>query len=362
MAEKDQALLNLIKSYATGLVKGNTVDTLGAPVDLVNELIVRPIATMLGKGDKVSDKPVGGSKYIRELVGQSAEDKNPAETAGSMISAAGAAKTAIILPAFLMKSLGDVKTAARAYDARIDSAKVEEATGIFRLPDNINDGVLRSVLHPGLAEFNPRQLNFYQDNIIKPAQLDEVISFPELFSRMPELSSYRIVPEPGLPLNNAYHNPVTRTIGLGNAASKEELMKSILHEMQHSVQDKYGMNTGSNPTKFYENVTRADLAQNALAAKAKSGDKTAAGQWGILEDARYEAVRQYKKVAGESEARAVEKMRDTSGKITQPLTYYGDEYDLNRMIQSPDQVSKVDSDPVIRKIIEDALASAKSSK
>ena len=76
MATTSDELLQAIKSYATGMLKGNTADTLGAPVDIINEVIVRPIATALGKADKVSKEPVGGSKSIRKLLGMNTDDAN----------------------------------------------------------------------------------------------------------------------------------------------------------------------------------------------------------------------------------------------------------------------------------------------
>lgn len=357
---KESNVLELIKSYARGVLKGNTADTLGAPVDLINELIVRPVATLVGMAERVSDKPVGGGKYFREKLGQTVEDANPAETVGSMISAGGAAKTAIILPAFLTKSIRDIKTAERALEKGISGDKVYETLGVFKLPENIDDGVMRSVLHPGLAEFNPRALNYEGTNIHSIQTLGEVVDFPELYRLVPDLAeSYKVIPRPGLPVNNAFHDPVNRVIGVGNASSKEDFMKTLLHEVQHGIQTKYNMNTGANPTMFYESVNKADQAQNTLARKAMAGDTKAREAFYKLEDAREAAVKNYKKVAGEAEARAVENMRADYGPITKPLTYYGDAYDLNRMILSPSQVPKVDSDPEIRRIIDEALDSQK---
>lgn len=356
---KESNVLEMIKSYARGMLKGNTADTLGAPVDLINELIVRPVATLLGAGDRVSDKPVGGGKYLREKFGQAVEDANPAETVGSMISAGGAAKTAIILPAFLTKSIKDIKTAERALEKGISGDKVYETLGVFKLPENIDDGVMRSVLHPGLAEFNPRALTYDGVNIHSKQELGDVVNFPELFRLVPGLESYRLIPEPGLPVNNAYHRSADQLIGLGNASSKEDLMKSILHEVQHGIQSRYNMNTGASPAMFYEDVNKAGKALKVLHERQIQGDKKAQDAFYRLDRTQDKARDNYKKVAGEAEARAVEAMRSDVNPLKNPITYYGDAYDLNRMIVSPSQVPAVDSDPEIRRIIDEALASQK---
>lgn len=97
MATTADELLNALRSYAKGAIKGNTVDTLGAPVDIINEAIIRPIA-----GARTSDRPIGGSKQLRELFGLAADDANVAETAGTLTSIGGASK-AIVAAGMLRK-------------------------------------------------------------------------------------------------------------------------------------------------------------------------------------------------------------------------------------------------------------------
>lgn len=340
-----------ILDFVRGVAKAITTDIPGFIGDVVDKLAGD--TSTLGEKDR--------SSQMFEAITGSKSTGSTAEKLGGVMDPKSLLK-AIIVPAFLTKSLKDVKTAQRALEAGIDPAKVEDATKIFRLPENVDDGVLRAVIHPGLAEFNPRRLNFQQDNVAAPMQLEDVLNFPELYNLVPDLRSYRVIPEPGLKMNQAYHSTRDRAIGLGNASSKEDLMKSLLHEVQHGIQSRFNMNEGANPGMFYENVRAADQAQNILAKEANAGSKVAFQEYQILERVNDLAIKQYKRVAGEAEARAVEKMRSTSARITRPLTYYGDEYDLNRMIRSPQEVPKVDSDPVIKQIIQDALTSSTPQK
>lgn len=87
MAQSDTIL-----QYISGLVRGNTVDTLGLPVDLINTAL-KPVGL-------ASEKPIGGSKQLRELFGQPEEAGSVAELVGSLVSLGGGAK-AMMLPALL---------------------------------------------------------------------------------------------------------------------------------------------------------------------------------------------------------------------------------------------------------------------
>jgi len=370
MATTDE-LLQLVKSYAVGMLKGNTVDTLGAPVDIINEAIVRPALTAIGKGDKVSKEPVGGSKSLRRLLGLEVEDANPAETVASMISAGGAAK-AIIAPAFLVKSLKQVKKAERALNEGTDAAQVEKYTGIFRLPENVNDGVLRAVIDDSKAKLitSPGKLERISGNMFGglstgPSQLirfqigdivklPEVLDHPELYKAMPELADIKVGAAPQTPIGGAFYSDADKYIGLGFQVSEKNAMAALLHETQHAVQNKYGMNLGGNPWQFMERPNEFAAAKKILESNRQSSDRF------LLQDVYSDAIKEYNKLAGEAEANAVERMLNNPTKGASTLSYYGDEYAINRMIASSIEGRKVDQDPAIRAIIESALRAVSS--
>lgn len=345
---KESSVLELIKSYARGVLKGNTADTLGAPVDLINELIVRPVASILGAGDKVSDKPVGGGKYFREKFGQAVEDANPAETVGSMISAGGAAKTAIILPAFLTKSIKDIKTAERALEKGISGDKVYETLGVFKLPENIDDGVMRSVI-----DDRNMKVNVYGGNT-----LGSVMDHPELFKAVPDLKDVKVRFGDGrLKMNNAYHSAEENLIVLGPQMDLIERDKSLLHEIQHAIQSRFSMNAGASPSNFF-----ADPEKYAK-AKTFAAESGASLEYDMLNSTQQRATEKYKTVAGEAESRAVEKMyREQAPKFSSPISYYGGAYDLDRMIVSPEYATKVDEEPGTKALIARMLKQAEADK
>lgn len=357
MAQSADELLTAIKSYAKGMIKGNTVDTLGAPVDILNETIVKPGLNLIGAGKYASDAPVGGSKSLRKLFGQPVEDANIAETVGSMVSAAGALK-AIIVPAFLTKSIKQVKKAEQALNEGTDAAQVEKYTGIFRLPEHIDDGVLRAVIDPSYVNLRPGVTNAAGTELASGVifKLPEVLDFPQLYKAAPFTKEIMIGHNPGYDPGVASFNSGANYIALGPQRDQMEIIQSVLHETQHGVQNKYNMNTGSNPWLFMTDPDKFREAQKVtLASKEYAKFET-------LNDAYRNASAMYKKSAGEAEARAVETMQRGTMQSGRPaLSYYGDDYEINRMIRGHEEARKVDNDPVIQQIIRDALASKKSN-
>jgi hypothetical protein len=219
MATTGDELLNAIRSYATGVLKGNTVDTLGVPVDIINEAIIRPIA-----GARTSDKPVGGSKYLRELFGVGAKDENIAETAGTLLSVGGAAQAMIIAAARLGKT-ADTATALRK--GKLSEGTIFQATGTYRDPGGKK---VKAVIPDDEAAVTQK---FEESQSFRPMQLTEAFTHPNLYMLYPELTKTTIS-------KSAYSEgafvPRYNHIRVGNNYSGEELRSVILHEVQHAVQ------------------------------------------------------------------------------------------------------------------------------
>lgn len=389
MATTSDELLQAIRSYATGILKGNTADTLGVPVDLINELIVRPIAKAVGRPDIVSDAPIGGSKSLRTLLRMNPEDANLAETAGSMISAGGAVK-AIILPALVSKSIKDVKKAERALAEGTDAAQVEKYTGIFRLPENIDDGVLRTVLDDSKAKLrysdtpdvkgvqrrqsavtsNGPAVNVHisASDILK---LPEVLDHPQLFAAIPELKKTRVINEFG-GFRGAAYFPDDDIIRIASDSSPENFIKTLLHEVQHAVQTKFNMNPGGSPRQFLTDsqafkeakahIDKVDeelmklfrkTEDPELVAKIMQRQEEIGKKQKALREVDAKARDSYFRIAGEREASAVEAMRDAGPRQLPTTKYYGTE--LDRLIQEPTTAPKVDNSSVVQMIIERAL-------
>ena len=392
MATTSDDLLSVIKSYAVGMLKGNTVDTLGAPVDIINETIVRPALTAMGLGNRVSKEPIGGSKNFRRLLGLGVEDANPAETVASMISAGGAAK-AIIAPAFLVKSLKNVKKATRALDEGTDAAQVEKYTGIFRLPENVDDGVLRAVIDDSAAKLRFSDSPETAGVLRRPSaitasgpavnvhigtsdilKLTEVLDHPQLFSAIPDLKNTRVINEFG-GFRGAAYFPEDDVIRIASDDSPEKFIKTLLHEVQHAVQTKFNMNPGGNPRQFLtdpqafkEAKTHIDKVDSGLmrlfnktddpelVAKIMERQEVVAEKQKALREVDSKALDAYFRIVGEREASAVEAMRDAGTRQLPTTKYYGT--DLDRLIQEPTAAPKVDTSSAVQMIIDRALNEA----
>jgi hypothetical protein len=139
---------------------------------------------------------------------------------------------------------------------------------------------------PGFFELDETQLNKYgftkydsqagKRGLVKfPAPvLEQIIDFPELFDEYPQLRSIQIKPTPALSLflKGAY-NPETKEIFLASvpntAEGRKEMMSTLLHEVQHAVQDIEGLYGGANtgmfdPAGFGERKRKNQDARKAL--------------------------------------------------------------------------------------------------
>ncbi len=120
---------------------------------------------------------------------------------------------------------------------------------------------------PGFFELDEKVLNKYgftkfdhqaaKGRLIKfPAPvLEQIIDFPELFDEYPQLRSIRIKPTPALALFvKGSYNPETKEISLASvlntAEGRKDMMSTLLHEVQHAVQDIEGLYGGANTGMF----------------------------------------------------------------------------------------------------------------
>jgi hypothetical protein len=403
MATTGEELLTAIKSYVTGMVKGNTTDVVGAPVDLINELVIRPIATALGKEDSVSKEPVGGSKSIRKLFGLDAEDKNVAETIGSLISMSAPVK-AMIVPALVTKSLKEVRDAEKKIRAGEAETEVFRTTGIFSPPYNANDGILRTVISDADASLNlgpltpvKKELNqilswknptmdmSLYDHTVTP--LDKLLDHPKLFDAVPELRTVKVGPA-SFADNGGFFNRDENYIGIGRHHTPEQFLSTLLHEIQHAVQNQFGMTGGGNPKQFLERPKEFSVAVSRLeemkrdAFKAQKAEAAKRGEdiykpseefknssasrrlevvensLDALRNTADNAYKSYRSIYGEAEAFGVEKLRanpELAGKP--PHSYYDNPKDF---IEDPGLAYKHDEDPVIKAIIESAIRNPKA--
>lgn len=378
---------------ATKKFPGNAV---GAPVDVIN-LILGAVA---GKGTEgLSKQPVGGSAQINKMFGLG-ESKGTVEDITSLVqsflSPGGAAKAAIggvVVPAQLIKKFSTIKEANKALEAGQTSEAVFNKTGIYKVP---TDDILRAVVSDEGAKLKPesksviRQLSGYQSSVtpgpnvhistdmFSKEKLSDILDHPELYKLIPELQD---VPVKGgfLMGEGAAAYTSKGDILMGNQRSEREYLSTLLHEVQHAIQSKYGMTGGGNPGMFKdsESLKAADsklsdmisvAKDNLVNAAAKVDKKTyyrdakfeGLPEYKALEDLEYyktklskvdsKAFEEYLKLGGEAEARYVS---NAFKKDVPTKTLPTKEYDVDvAKTTSPESVIKVDDDPVVKAIYE----------
>lgn len=302
LAEITQAASDM----ATGMVKGNTADTLGAPVDLINAA-TKPVQEALGI---YSDQPFGGGASFRKLFGMEVQDKNVAETAGSMISIGGAAK-AMIVGAGRMEKLGkaDLQKASEflTKHPEVNQASVFNATGVYKG----EEGGLRSILSDKGARLKTENMNEYMGftNVKGVQKLEDILDHPQLFQAYPELKGIEVTEELRRGVAGSMGDLGMTLRSFRTGLQENETLSTILHEAQHGIQRIEGWVRGSSPSNFLpKDVDKtAKTLQTAVSNARQSADpsvqKAAERFKERFNNKVKDAQVKYENVPGEQEAR-----------------------------------------------------------
>ena len=361
-----QERLESTKNFLTGFAKNFTTDLPGFLMDVADKL-AGDTAT-LGEKDR-SAQLFESMTGIKTKSGDGGVD----ELVGSLINPIGAAK-AVIVPAVVAgKTFKQVREAQELLDTGTDVSTVFEKTGIF---PGIVDSRMRAVISDEGAKLK------YGDNLVTrragvftssegPTQmlglgmwgertLGDILDHPELFKAVPQLKDIPVGATFGGYGGGAYH-PTTNKIFMDANKSEKDYLSVLLHETQHAIQQEYMLPQGGNSGMFFNDREAFDKAKEVLrnvdAAQSKSpnrsdeilaliGDNRNALNW-----AETNAYQNYKNIAGEAEARAVQELFLNPKKAHKvPYDYY--DSPLGELIANPSSVPKVDSDPVVKAILD----------
>jgi hypothetical protein len=365
--EMRQKRLASTKDFLVGFAKAATTDLPGFLMDVADKLAGD--TKTFGEKDRSSqlfERMTG----IKSKTGSGGAE----EVLGSMISPTGAvgAAKAVILPAMVAgKTFKQVREAEALLGAGTDVSTVFEKTGIY---PGLTDDIYRSVISDagaslkygeGLVEriskpnFNadPTERLFLSSNT--PRTLGDILDHPELFSRAPELADLPVEASLG-GFGGGSYSPARNKIFLQANSSEDKFLNVLLHEVQHGIQNKYGMTPGGNPGMFFDDRESFNRAKEVL----KNVDESLYSKSPVhpslatistaqesLRAAQHKAEQNYLRIAGEAEARAVEQLRknpDFAGSI--PFDYY----DINPAyaIHDPWQIEAVDADPTVKAIVD----------
>lgn len=352
----------------------------GAPVDLAN--LLAGFVSGRGVGGLVPGvQAVGGSDWINSKFGLTEKGdtaQQSAEAVASLATPGGIAKGAVIglspLVATMLSGIKGAKAAAmagpgakqagmivpakvlnfsnaKAAEKLIDSGAAKEAWkkyGVYR--DNV-DGQLKSVLSDAGAKFKDGALkatlqgNYGKGPVpwyslindthgAKDRLLSDVLEHPALEKALPDIYyGLKISPSSGMGYRGAYYKG---KVDLTAGTSQKDMMSTMLHEIQHGVQDNYGFATGGNSREF---IRRADSMKEIETALKKISDKRYDDKLekiipgSLLANINRvalvpgkEAFKRYEQIPGEVEARTVQKMFENNNYRVNPQALQLQEY------------------------------------
>jgi hypothetical protein len=364
-----QERLESTKNFLTGFAKNFTTDLPGFLMDVADKF-AGDTAT-LGEKDR-SAQLFEAMTGIKTKSGSGGVD----ELLGGMINPAGAigAGKAIILPAFAAgKSLGQLKEADRLIDAGLSAQEVFTRTGIYQDPTGAG---LRSVVSdqgsslrmPYVQEL-PRILK-YKDGRAEKALVAKLDTNSMLLSDLlthpdPEVTkSLRGVTVRGNPggFGGGEFNPNIREITLKTHKSAKDLQTTLLHEVQHIIQNDFSMPFGGNTEMFFKDKIGVEVAKSKLETLITDPDyisglsdnavRDLLGASKTLKLLDEEALSLYKRIPGEAEARAVEDLFTSGDALLPrvPTSYY--DVPVDELLANPQYLPKLDERAGIKLLLD----------
>jgi len=183
--------------------------------------------------------------------------------------------------------------------------------------------------------------------------VEEVMRHPELFESYPHLKGVQVQLLPETSRNKASYSPMEGIISVNPKLSSEQATSSILHELQHGIQEVEGWNKGADAGMFLkkyqgqlDGIEERLIEANRAASKAvgtEDYDKLIAVRDAIGKEYRDflgpqsmgvfdKATKEYKAHGGEAEARltqARQKLTKDQRKGTYPFTKGQNALDIN---------------------------------
>jgi hypothetical protein len=337
-----QSAADFVLGAIRGAVKSVTTDLPGFLLDAADQLAGE--VKSFGEKDR--------SEQMFSAVTGTKKGSSQAETVGSFVNPI-AATQAMIIPAALTKSVSKVRDAKAALQWTTDRDKVLIFEDIYKLPENIDDGILRTILDPrGFALKNVNE---------GTRPLEDVISFPELFAAIPTLKRTPVTFDSSF--QGAYMTPwENNKITIGQTDS---IPGTILHETQHAIQSIFNMNPGSSPETFL-GISPVRLESFKDVLNNLYTEATIAGSFDLgaeiipidkmVRELKRKADANYMRTAGEVEARAAELIfADLDPQLSSGLEYMRralPDRALDKLIKSPASTQKVDANVEWEKLVD----------
>lgn len=139
--------------------------------------------------------------------------------------------------------------------------------------------------------------------------VEEVMRHPKLFEAYPELKGIQVQLLPESSRNNASYSPVEGIIRVNPKATSQQATSSMLHELQHGVQEIEGWNKGADANYFlWKYQKQLDEIEERLAQANKAASKAVGTEdYDKLMKLRDEVGKEYRDFVGPNSMGVYEK-------------------------------------------------------
>lgn len=264
LEEMRQKRVESVKSFFTGMAKAATTDLPGFLMDVADKL-AGDTAT-LGEKDR-------SAQLFEKMTGiktKSGEGGIP-EFLGSLISpggAVGAAKAIIAPAAIINPAKASAAVAASTKGMRGEDlwnnfgVYADPATGQLKavLPDTdakLNPAAFEPLKHGYMSDYspnaNPSRVTSLAGGVFNKFELKDVLDHPELYN-IADLAGVDQTTVRSLFLNPGIlgsFDPTDNIIRLADNRDPNEILSTLLHEVQHRVQAGAGTQGGGNTSMFF---------------------------------------------------------------------------------------------------------------
>lgn len=122
--------------------------------------------------------------------------------------------------------------------------------------------------------------NFFGES--KPNKLPEILDHPELYEAYPDLKNVKVAPMPQDIKSMGMYSTKDNTIYV-SPLHPETMRSTILHEVQHIIQDKEGFSYGGSPSMFKdEGEQKAYEMYRRLAGEVEARNVQARSDYGLM--------------------------------------------------------------------------------
>lgn len=299
------------KELGVGVLKAVTTDLPGFLMDVADKL-AGDTAT-LGEKDR-------SAQLFKSITGIESKGTN-AELLGSMLGPESAVK-AMVVGAVRAAKVGskavDLPKAEQMIAEGLPADRIFRETGVYKDTDFNR----KAVISDAKMRIDPTALMGIKWFQYPPVHLDSVVVHPELFKLYPELGTVQVLRQMGLP-GEAGYSPRKTESGVGQLSivlpnkiedlNRDQVRGSMLHEIQHAIQNIEGFQRGGSPQSF-EKFSRGAIPKLQEAFKSPdSAIRTAAQKMSDRYNQQaIDAYNRYQALPGEQEARFTEATRNLS--------------------------------------------------